>query len=169
MRPSLLILFAFLYLPAAYAQSPAYAEYNPATGDVRVKGMSGPGLTSFHIRSASGLFDVNYSIASIDFFPSHPLIPQYLRMSPRETFVLWPREFSLDSVLLRGLVPPNTPIEDLSYWDPYNATALRRGTITQVPEPGTIALLLGGLTALTLLSRSVTGPNKIPARKFGGK
>ncbi|WP_428303993.1 PEP-CTERM sorting domain-containing protein [Lacipirellula sp.] len=156
MRPSLLVLsalFAFLNLPTASAQAPAYAEYNPATGDVRVKGMSGPRLTSFHIFSASSLFDVNYSIASIDFFPSQPLIPQYLRMTPRETFVLWPREFNLDSVLLRGLVPPGTPIEELSYYDPYNAVALRKGTIIQVPEPATTVLLLCGLTALASVRR----------------
>ncbi|BBO33249.1 PEP-CTERM sorting domain-containing protein [Lacipirellula parvula] len=154
MRPSslvLFILFALLYLPTASAQAPAYAEYNPATGDLRVKGMSEPRLTSFHIFSASSLFDVNYSIASIDLFPSQPLIPQYLRMSPRETFVLWPRELNLDSVLLRKLVPPGTPIEELSYYDPYNAAALRKGTIIQVPEPATLGLLLCGLTALASL------------------
>jgi hypothetical protein len=154
MRPSLLalmVLFVSPYLSPASAQAPPYAEYNPATGDFRVKGLTGTNLSSFHVFSKSRLFDVDYSIASIELLPSHPLIPQYLRMASQETFFLWPREFNLDSVLLRGLVPPRTPIEDLSYRDPYHAVALREGAIIQVPEPAAMVLVLCGATALTAL------------------
>ena len=149
MRHTLFVFFLLASLPAALAQAEPFAEYNPATGDIFFREMSGSALIVS--QSAAWHPDVLSSViitTPVGLEPPRLFLSDSVRLS-----FGGPSVPALTSMTIRAAVIPGTPISDLTYFDGYRVTSLRQGVIKQVPEPTAGALLTCSLAAVVMVRR----------------
>ena len=151
MRYFLNVLFVLALLPAVAKAAP-FAEYNPATGDIRIREISE--ISSMNIRSASGALDPDVLDAMLETAPANASKPLMQVNSISGLLVFHPSgRFPFTSLTIHGAFLPGTPVADVSYFDTFRVSALRQGTVVAVPEPSSIALTCIGATGLAALRR----------------
>ena len=150
MRYFLNVLILLEFLPAAAVKATPYAEYNFATGDIRIRYISGIGQMT--IRSASGSLNPDIHSAPVELVPANSAKPS-LAATLQALTISHRGKFTFTSLTIRGAFLPGTPVEDVSYFDTYQTTTIRRGMVVEVPEPtaiATIGVSMCGLMAFRL-------------------
>ena len=137
MRHLIFVLFSLATLPAATVKATPYAEYNPATGDIRIREISGIGY--MNIRSASGSLNPNVLTAPMETVPVSAARPS-MRVTLPGLTISHRGLFPFTSLTIHGAFLPGTPVTDVSYFDSYRTPSARQGTVVQVPEPTSIAI-----------------------------
>lgn len=160
MRLSLFVLFLLASLPAAAVKAAPFAEYNPATGDVTLRGLTG--LVAFSFNSKFGFLNKDLANLPPQYSPPDappPLVddahsggPGYLvqwKPGLGETQILF------DSLYLPEAVTPFTPIRnELQFAARFPSdSSTRHWEIRIVPEPASTSLALCGIAVMGLALR----------------
>ena len=157
MRRLLFVLFLLFVAspPTAMAQVKPYAQYNPATGDIRI--LECDKAPAIYFGSKSGL-NQHPMVWRLPLETTPPGATGFeIAWTPKgvEYVSLSGRGLPFTSLIVRGAFLPGTPISDVVYADTYRGN-LRFGTVFQVPEPSTLAVGSTSLLALAALRRRKT-------------
>lgn len=143
MRRSLLVVFFLAFLPTSAKATP-YAQYDPVTGDIRIREISE--IRSLYVRSASGSINPNVQMAPFETVPAGTR-KLYMGVITSNEFSVGARgSFQFTSLTIFGAFRPGTPSSDVSYFDRYGDMGLRQGAVIAMPEPP--ASLLAGISLL---------------------
>jgi hypothetical protein len=147
MRQFIFVLLLLASLPAA-AKAVPYAEYDPRTGDIAIRGLNGianPGgrFRMMRFGSISGKLNPLILSSPVEIAPANSLLPQFTMKSTEWlAMVSTTNWFEFTSIKIPGAFLPGTPLEDIYYVDTYRATSSRQGAVVEIPEPGGFALLI---------------------------
>jgi hypothetical protein len=152
MRQLIFVLFLLASLPATMARAEPYAQYNPATGDIRF--LESDKVWVVYIGSVSGL-NLHPAIRSLP-LETTPVGVTDFQIAPTLRGVQYinpsGRGLPFTSLLVRGAFLPGTPISDVRYVDTFDPNrSYRDGRVVEVPEPSTLAA--GTMSFLALAAR----------------